>query len=261
MLHRLLVLAVLLCVTSIRAEDPPINTLTDAEKAAGFKLLFDGKTADGWRGYKQKTLPSGWKVIDGNLTRVGGGGDIITDGEFESFELLVDWKVSPKGNSGIMYHVLEGPDTAYMTGPEYQVLDNDRHADGRNKLTRAASCYALYPATKEVCKPAGEWNHAKIVINKGHVEHWLNGEKVVEYDKGSEEWNKKVASSKFKNWDQFGKPTKGHICLQDHGDKVEYRNIKIRVIEPEQNVTEVYQVKKHSRLPVLPKILPFGKHK
>lgn len=231
MLRRLLVLALLLWTATLRAEDGPINTLTDAEKAAGFKLLFDGKSADGWRGYKQKTMPSGWKVIDGSIVRSGGGGDIITDAEYGNFELLVDWKISPKGNSGIMYHVAEGPETPYMTGPEYQVLDNDRHADGRNKLTRAASCYALYPATKEVCKPAGEWNHTKIVIKNGHVEHWLNGEKVVEYEKGSDEWNKKVAGSKFKAWADFGKPTKGHICLQDHGDKVEFRNIKIKVLD------------------------------
>lgn len=231
MLRRFTLLALLLSMGSLRAEDSPINTLSDAEKSAGFKLLFDGKTTDGWRGYKQKTVPSGWKVIEGKLVRVGGGGDIITDGEYESFELHIDWKVSPKGNSGIMYHVKEGPDTAYMTGPEYQVLDNDKHADGKNKLTRAGSCYGLYPATKEVCKPAGEWNHAKLVINKGHVEHWLNGEKVVEYNKGSDEWVKKIAGSKFKAWSQFGVPTKGHLCLQDHGDKVEYRNIKIKVLE------------------------------
>ncbi len=231
MLRRFSLLALLLCAGFLRAEDGPINTLSDAEKAAGFKLLFDGKSADGWRGYKMKTLPSGWKVLDGHLVRAGGGGDIITDGEYGSFELLVDWKISPKGNSGIMYHVAEGPETAYMTGPEYQVLDNKGHPDGRSKMTSAGSCYALYPPMKDVCHPAGEWNHTKIVIKDGHVEHWLNDVKVVEYQKGSDEWNKKVASSKFKAWSQFGKPTKGHIALQDHGDKVEYRNIKIRVIE------------------------------
>ena len=231
MLRRFSLLALLLCAGFLRAEDGPINTLSDAEKAAGFKLLFDGKIADGWRGYKMKTLPSGWKVLDGHLVRVGGGGDIITDGEYGSFELLVDWKIAPKGNSGIMYHVEEGPDTAYMTGPEYQVLDNKGHPDGRSKMTSAGSCYALYPPMKDVCHPAGEWNHTKIVIKDGHVEHWLNDVKVVEYQKGSDEWNKKVAGSKFKAWSLFGKPTKGHIALQDHGDKVEYRNIKIKTLD------------------------------
>ena len=231
MLRRFSLLALLLCAGILRAEDGPINTLSDAEKGAGFKLLFDGKSADGWRGYKMKTLPSGWKVLDGHLVRAGGGGDIITDGEYGNFELLVDWKISPKGNSGIMYHVTEGPETAYMTGPEYQVLDNKGHPDGRSKMTSAGSCYGLYPPMKDVCHPAGEWNHTKIVIKDGHVEHWLNDVKVVEYQKGSDEWNKKVANSKFKAWSQFGKPTKGHIALQDHGDKVEYRNIKIRVLD------------------------------
>lgn len=231
MLRCFLLALSLCCLSSLRADDGPMNTLSDAEKTAGFKLLFDGKTTDGWRGYGSKSFPSGWKVIDGHMVRVGGGGDIITDGEYGSFELLVDWKVSPKGNSGIMYHVKEGNPTAYMTGPEYQVLDNKGHADGRNKLTSAGSCYALYAPSKDVCHPAGEWNHTKIVIKNGHVEHWLNDTKVVEYEKGSDEWNKKVAGSKFKAWSTFGKPTKGHIVLQDHGDKVEYKNIKIKVLD------------------------------
>lgn len=218
----------LCCLSSLRAED---NTLSDAEKADGFKLLFDGKTLDGWRGYGVKKVPDGWKVIDGLLTRVGGGGDVITNDEYGSFELHADWKVAPKGNSGIMYHVKEGYPASYMTGPEYQVLDNKGHADGRNKLTSAGACYGMYPPMKEVCKPAGEWNHTKIVIKNGHVEHWLNGTKVVEYEKGGDEWTKKVASSKFKAWTSFGKPTKGHLCLQDHGDKVEYKNLKIKVLD------------------------------
>ncbi|HMO37669.1 MAG TPA: DUF1080 domain-containing protein [Gemmatales bacterium] len=212
-------------------DNTPMNTLTAAEKEAGFILLFDGKTLDGWRGYKSKQVPSGWKVIDGHIARVGGGGDIITDKQFGSFELHVDWKVAPKGNSGIMYHVEEGPPNSYMTGPEFQVLDNKGHADGRNKLTSAGACYGLYAPVKDASKPAGEWNHAKIIIRNGHVEHWLNGEKVVEYVKGSEEWNKKIAASKFRAWPEFGKPTRGHICLQDHGDKVEYRNLKIRILD------------------------------
>lgn len=228
MLRRLLTLSLLLCVSSTFAQD---NTLTDKEKADGFILLFNGKNLDGWRGYKQKMPPSGWKVVDGLLVRSGGGGDIMTDAVYGSFELHVDWKVSPKGNSGIMYHVEEGPETAYMTGPEYQVLDNKGHADGRNKLTSAGSCYGLYAPMKEVCHPAGEWNHATIIIKNGLVQHFLNGEKVVEYQKGGAEWNKKVANSKFKAWPSFGKPATGHLVLQDHGDKVEYKNIKIKVLD------------------------------
>ncbi len=224
-------LAVILAALPAWADDQSSNTLTDAEKAAGFKLLFDGKTTAGWRGYKKDAIPDGWKVVEGSLTRVGGGGDIISEEQFGSFEFLVDWRVAPGGNSGIMYHVQESEKASYMTGPEYQVLDNERHPDGKSKMTSAGSCYALYPPTKDVCKPAGEWNQTKIIIKGSQVEHWLNGTKVVEYEKGGEEWNKKIAESKFKQWAQFGKPKHGHICLQDHGDKVEYRNIKIRVLE------------------------------
>lgn len=231
-LHRfaLVTLSVFVLAVWANAQEVP-NTLSNDEKAAGFKLLFDGKTTKGWRGYKKEEMPSGWKVVDGSLTRVEGGGDIVSYEQFGNFELLIDWKVAEGGNSGIMYHVQETEPSPYMTGPEYQVLDNERHPDGRSKLTSAASCYGLYPPTKDVCKPAGEWNHTRIVIKNGHVEHWLNGEKVVEYEKGSDEWNKKVAASKFSKYPNFGKPKEGHIDLQDHGDKVEFRNIKIRTLD------------------------------
>jgi hypothetical protein len=220
-----------LCVFATRADAQGVaNTLTNDEKAAGFKLLFDGQTTNGWRGYKSEEMPKGWKVVDGSLARVGGGGDIVSNEQFGSFELLIDWKIAEAGNSGIIYHVQESEKSSYMTGPEYQVLDNARHPDGRNKLTSAASCYGLYAPEKDVCHPAGEWNHTRIVIKGPHVEHWLNGVKVVQYEKGSDEWNNKVAASKFKQWPQFGKPKEGHLCLQDHGDKVEFRNIKIRVL-------------------------------
>jgi hypothetical protein len=215
------------------ADGSAANTLTDAEKAAGFKLLFDGKTTEGWRGYKKQTCPDGWKVEGGALVRAARAGDIITKDEYESFELLIDWKVAAGANSGIFYHVAESAGPSYSTGPEVQVLDNARHADGRNPLTSAGSCYALYAPAKDVTKPVGEWNTMKLIVNGKHVEHWLNGEKIVEYEKGSDEWNEKVAHSKFKDMPNFGKPTKGHICIQDHGDRVEFRNIKIRVIHAE----------------------------
>jgi hypothetical protein len=204
------------------------NTLTAAETEAGFALLFDGETTAGWRGYKQKSCPPGWQVVDGALTRVKGAGDIITDRQFENFELHIEWKVAPGGNSGIFYHVQETSGPAYATGPEYQVLDNAKHPDGKNPYTSAGSCYGLYKPMKDVCKPAGEWNQTKIVIKGPRVEHWLNGELIVAYEKGGNEWNQLVAASKFKSMPEFGKPTKGYICLQDHGDRVAYRNIKIR---------------------------------
>ena len=214
-------------------DDPDPNTLTEEEKKVGFKLLFDGKTTDGWRGFGKKEMPSGWQAVDGALTRVGGGGDIVTVDKYKNFEFVIQWKVSPGANSGIMYHVSEDEKAPYYTGPEYQILDNARHADGRNPFTCAASCYALYAPSKDVTRPVGEWNDTKIIVKGQHVEHWLNGEKVVEYEKGSDAWNDKVAKSKFNSMKNFGKTTEGHIDLQDHGDQVWFRGIKIRVLPAE----------------------------
>jgi hypothetical protein len=216
------------------ADEPGSNTLTDKEKADGWKLLFDGKTTKGWHKYKGKEIGDRWKVVDGTLAlqhKDGkAGGDIVTDEAFGSFELFIEWKVTPGANSGIMYRVEESEDSPGFTGPEYQILDNAKHPDGRKKETSAASCYGLYAPTEDVTKPVGEWNAARIVINGDHVEHWLNGKKVVEFEFGSEDWNKRVAASKFREWKNFGKIKKGAIDLQDHGDDVSYRNIKIRVL-------------------------------
>ncbi len=231
---------ILLAATPARAADAagetPPNKLTAQEKKAGWKLLFDGKTTKGWRGYKQKTVPSGWVVKDGVLTfenKAGAThGDVVTKDQYENFELSLEWKISEGGNSGIMYHVQESEDVPWKTGPEMQVLDNAKHRDGKNPLTSAGSCYALYAPTKDVTKPVGEWNAAKLVVNGSAVEHWLNGEKIVTYEKGSADWNAKVAGSKFKDFPNFGKATKGFLDLQDHGDHVEYRNIKIRMLRP-----------------------------
>jgi hypothetical protein len=215
-----------------KAEDTP-NTLTDAEKNDGFKLLFDGQTTAGWRGYRKDKCPAAWQAVDGALTLKGRGGDIITEGQYESFELRLEWKISPRGNSGIFYHVHEGDEPSYATGPEIQVLDNKGHADGKNPLTTAGSCYALYAPSKDVTKPVGEWNEARVIVKGRHVEHWLNGEKIVEYEKGGDDWNAKVAASKFSKMPNFGRPTKGHICLQDHSDEVAFRNIRIKELKLE----------------------------
>jgi hypothetical protein len=229
--------AALLFVSSlVRAEDAgnrPPNTLTAQEQKDGWKLLFDGKTTAGWRAFRGKEIPGVWSVVDGALvvapksgTR---GGDLVTDGEYGNFEFAFDWKVSPGANSGVMYRVSEEFNEPWMTGPEYQVLDNDKHRDGRNPKTAAASCYALYAPSAKKTKPVGEWNEGRIVVNGNHVEHWLNGEKVVEYDFGSSDWNDRVAKSKFKALPKFGKEPTGHIDLQFHGDQVAFRNLRIRV--------------------------------
>jgi hypothetical protein len=222
----------LLLGTAAVALGADANQLTAAEKADGWKLLFDGKTTKGWHQYKGKDIGKGWKIADGALALVHkegeGGGDIITDDMFGNFEFAIDWKVTPGANSGIMYRVSETEDAPFFTGPEYQILDNAKHADGKNPKTSAASCYALYAPTKDVTKPVGQWNHTRILVKDNHVEHWLNDVKVVEYEFGSKDWNKRVAESKFNEWKKFGTMKKGGIDLQDHGDDVAYRNIKIR---------------------------------
>jgi hypothetical protein len=209
----------------------PQNILTAAEKQAGWRLLFDGLSPKGWHGYKKDAFPEGWQVSDGCLVRVAPAGDIITDDEFQDFELSIEWRVSPGGNSGIMYRVTEDHGAPWETGPEYQILDNAEHADGKNPLTSAASCYALYAPPKDVTVPVGLFNQTRIVLQGNHVEHWINGVKVAEYELGSPEWKKLVAESKFGQMPDYGRRPKGKIDLQDHGDKVWYRNIKIREIK------------------------------
>ena len=198
---------------------------------SGWRSLFDGTTTAAWRGYKKDSLPAGWQVVDGALGRVAkGAGDIITKEQYDSFELLIDWKISPGGNSGIMYHVVEDSSETYFSGPEMQVLDDAGHRDGQSRLTSAGAAYGLYPAPAGVVKPAREWNHVRLVVNGPHVEHWLNGVKLCEYELWSADWNARIAASKFKAWPGFGEARTGHIALQDHGDRVAYRNIRIKVL-------------------------------
>ena len=203
------------------------NTLTAAERAEGWQLLFDGETTDRWRGFRRQDMP-GWMVEEGELRRVGGGGDIVTTEQFDDFELKVDWKVQAGGNSGIMFRVSEEWDRTWKTGPEMQVLDDERHRDGRRPITSAGSNYALHAAAEGAVRPAETWNEARILVNGGHVEHWLNGVKVVEYELWSDEWDELVAASKWDTLSGYGRQRRGHIALQDHGDWVAYRNIKIR---------------------------------
>jgi hypothetical protein len=204
------------------------NELTAEERAAGWKLLFDGKTTQGWRGFNKDKCPDGWQVVDGALVRVGSAGDIITTEQFDNFELAFDWRVAEAGNSGVFFRVSEDAGAVYETGPEYQILDNAKHPDGRSKLTSAASNYALHAPAKDVTKPVGQWNQSKIAVSGNHVEHWLNGQKVVEYELGGDEWTELVKQSKFSSMPRYGREPKGHIALQDHGDRVEYRSIKVR---------------------------------
>lgn len=206
----------------------PPNSLTADEKRDGWVLLFDGKDLKGWRGFRQRVAPKGWVVENGALVRAAGGADLITTRAYRNFELALEWKISEGGNSGIMYRVTEEGQNTYETGPEMQVLDDARHNDGKNRLTSAGSCYGLYGAPAGVVHPAGEWNQVKIVVSGNHVEHWLNGVKVVAYELQSDDWRQKVAASKFAQWKGYGLAPSGYIALQDHGDRVEYRSIKLR---------------------------------
>jgi cytochrome c len=217
------------------------NQLTDAERKAGWKLLFDGKTTKGWHTYGKKTIGSSWKIADGALMldvvarQDGGwqaqdGGDIVTDGEYENYELRLDWKIAPCGNSGIMFNVTETDKFQYpwQTGPEVQVLDNTCHPDAAIEKHRAGDLYDLISAAPLTVRPAGEWNRVRIRIQNGQLEQWLNGRKVVETTLFTPAWAELIAVSKFKDMAGFGQSRKGRISLQDHGDRVWFRNIKIK---------------------------------
>lgn len=227
-------LPVVACVSSRSSSEdeavPATNAvvLSQQERAAGWRLLFDGSSMQGWRGYGRADMPAGWTVENGMLVRSAPAADIITTEQFGNFELALEWNVAPGGNSGIFYRAVEGPDAIYMSAPEMQVLDDARHADGRSPLTSAGANYGLYAAPPGVVRPAGEWNSVRIVANGNHVEHWLNGTRVVEYELGSQDWTQRVKGSKFNDWPLYGKAARGHIGLQEHGDRVAYRNIRIR---------------------------------
>jgi len=199
-----------------------------ATPGSDWRPLFDGQSLAGWRGFKQETPPSGWTVQDGMLVRTGRGGDLMTVAQYGDFELELEWMVEPGGNSGIIYRISPDGDETYMSGLEMQVLDDARHADGKVPLTAAGSLYGLYAPPPGIAKPAGEWNTARIVARGNHIEHWLNGTKVVEAELWSPDFNARLAKSKFTQWPQYAKSPRGHIALQDHGDRVSYRNIRIR---------------------------------
>ncbi len=230
-------------VSAANTETTAENTLTDQEEQDGWILLFDGKSTDQWRGANQEKFPEkGWYVEDGMLVveeatgaESGNGGDIVTKDEYKNFEFALDFKITEGANSGIKYYVTEQYNSGKSAiGLEYQVLDDDVHPDaklgnnGGNTRT-AASVYDLIAAPQDKpIHPVGEWNHARIVSKDGKVEHWLNGEKVLEYDRFSDEFAQKVHNSKYKDWEDFGVWDSGHLLLQDHGNRVYYKNIKVK---------------------------------
>ncbi len=224
-------------------EETVPNTLTAEEEAKGWTLLFDGQTTEGWRNYQKSTIGEGWKVADGALYLdvqdkeeghwQGNGGDIITEGQYENYDLRMEWKIGECGNSGIIYNVVELGSCEYVwqTGPEIQLLDNPCHPDGKLENHRAGSLYDMIAPSKLVVKPAGEWNKMRLKIKNGKVTEWLNGKKIVEYEMFTPKWEEMIANSKFKDMPNFGKARKGHIALQDHGNPVWFRNIKIKELK------------------------------
>ena len=194
--------------------------------------MFDGSSLDAWRGYKKDAVPDGWRIVDGTLAKDGSVGDLISRGEFDDFELELDWKIGEAGNSGIFYRGTEEYDHIYWTAPEYQLLDDEKGADNKTRLTCAGAVYALYPSPAGHLKPVGEWNATRIVAKGAHVEHWLNGVKLVEYQLWSQDWLAKVKASKFAAWPHYGRARRGHIGLQgDHTGTLAFRNIRIRTLQ------------------------------
>jgi hypothetical protein len=221
-----------LIATAVLAADP--NTLTSEEQSAGWKLLFDGKTTDGWVGIGKPAFPEkGWSVVDGTLfhAKAGGGGDIVTKDKYDSFELTWDWKIGFASNSGVKYNL---PDANKNIGFEYQLLDDENEPDGKRggRLHQTGSLYDLIepPADKKM-SPVGEWNSSKLIVKGNHVEEWLNGAKTVEFDMGSDDLKERIAKSKYKSVPGFGVKIASPILLQDHGGDISFRSIKIKVLD------------------------------
>src|SRR5450432_831665 len=229
----------ILMVLILAARAQTINQLTDAEKQQGWKLLFDGKTATGWHTYNKKSFGPAWKIVNGNLfcdttyhVPKGEEGDICTNGVYENFDLKYQWKISKNGNSGVMLGVQESPkyEAPYLTGPEMQVLDNDGHPDGKIHKHRSGDLYDLIASTSEPVHPVGEWNDAEIKLDHGVLSLYLNGVNTVTTTVWDANWDAMVKASKFGSMPGFAKFKSGHIDVQDHGNDVWFRNIKLKLL-------------------------------
>jgi len=206
--------------------------LTAEQRAAGWRSLFDGASTSAWRGYRSQAFPAGWRIVDGVLTKTGEVADIITKDQFGNFQLALDWKLSPKGNAGIFYRGTEEYDHIYWSAPEYQLLDDAGHADGQSRLTATGANFALHPSPAGIVKPADQWNSTLIVVNGNTVQHWLNGQKALEYELGSPNWEAKVKASKFVEYPNYGRAKRGHIAIQgDHEGALSIRNVRVRELK------------------------------
>jgi hypothetical protein len=209
----------------------------EKKNAADWEILFDGNSTEKWRGYKKTDFPSAnWKVEDGVLKTNPNAQpiDLVSKEEYGDFDLRVEWKVTPGANSGIIYRANEEGEEAWQTGPEMQILDDDKHADGKNPKTTAGALYALIAPTNKTLKPVGKWNKVRVIARGNHIEHWLNGKKVVEYDMNSPELQALIKESKFAPFLKFAKLPSGHVVLQHHQDEVWFRDIKIRRLKGQE---------------------------
>lgn len=221
---------------SSAADSAATDSAGTASTSGQAEELFDGKSLAGWHGFNKTGEVKNWTVQDGALVCLGAakeahGGDLVSDKKYSNFELTWDWKVDKGSNSGVMYHVVEDKkyQSPYETGPEYQVMDDIGFPEKLENWQQAGADYAIAPANeKKKLKPVGEWNSSKIIFNNGHVEHWLNGEKIVEFDRNSDFWKKQRAEGKWKDFPDYAQVTTGAIALQDHGNKAYFRNIKIK---------------------------------
>jgi len=232
--NKIAIVIILFCfvaVTSFKWVQEKENMLTDAEKKAGWKLLFDGKTTNGWRMH-QHVPADGWEIVNGELISKTGSvakrADLITVDQYDNFELVFDWKVEKGSNSGVIYRALENDRPSYESGPEYQLIDDVGYPGKLEDNQKSGADYAMHAPSTLAAKAVGEYNHTKIVANKGHVEHWLNGTKVVEYELWTPEWQQLKAKGKWKDAKDYGMVKKGFIALQDHGGGVRFKNIKLR---------------------------------
>lgn len=207
------------------------GALASTATGADWQVLFDGENLDAWRTYQQEDVSDGWQIVDGYLTRVAEAGSLISREKFASFELELEWRVAPGGNSGIFFHADESQPYIFLTAPEVQILDDAGHRDGKDPRTSAGSNYALHPVPRGIVKPANAWNHVRLRVDGDQVTHWLNGREVVDYELGSADWRQRVADSKFADWPAYGTLREGHIGLQDHGDEVQFRDIRIRRLD------------------------------